>query len=61
MIWRSLRHTNFVDLTAWAIVLPLLLLLSLAGIDVNALDAPLGVVLWIGLCLLIYRLRYRSF
>jgi hypothetical protein len=59
MIWRSVRHTNFVELTAWAIVLLLVLLLSLADISPAQFDGytPLGFVLFVGLCLLIYRLR----
>jgi hypothetical protein len=63
MIWKALRHTTFVELAAWAIVMLLVVLLSLVGVgatELGRLDnyTPLALILFVGLFLLIYRLRY---
>ena len=61
MIWRSFRHVSFVELTAVGVLLLLAWLLSLAGINLGAFekfDTAIGLLLWVGSCLLIYRFRY---
>jgi hypothetical protein len=59
MIWRAIRHTTAVDLIAGAIFGLLVLLLSVAGVGTSGLEQGLlGLALFVGLCLVIYRLRY---
>ena len=61
MILRSLRHVLLVETAADLILLIVLLFCGAVGVGAKygPLPGSVALVVWIGLCLTIYRLRYK--